>query len=1007
MSKILMLECETTLREELRQGLGSQSCEVLPGEGLAAGINTALTFAPDLIVCDLSTHRDDGLALIQQLTSQPGMTDIPVILLIEARQQSQLRPGLREIDSWLIKPATWEAIATRMEACLAQRDANREYASSAKAQLQTMLEAVAGLTRIIDQKKVRLLNSAPDTCETHLQQAIASLQRRHEKGIFEHEVEFGALLDNIGIGIYRGTVDAQGRILRANPAMARLFGYSSLAEFMRAPITDYYENPDERRQFIEQIRCHHLARNKTLRMRRRDGEPIYVEVTSQGHFDSAGELTWVEGILIDVTEKKRAEQDLLTERDLLWNLMNQIPDQIYFKDKNSKFTRINAQQAKILGLAKPEDAIGKSDYDFFDHASQSFVDEQIIINSGHPLIGKTERMRTAAGDHRWVSSTKAPIFSHSGEVTGLVGITRDIHEMKLAEEALAQRVRLAALNAEVSDALTHEGTASDLLQACAEALAQHLDGALARVWTFNETEQSLEPRASAGPAVHAPDTAGRVPVGQGKIGRIAQEKKPCLANLAGDDPSIADPAWVAREGIVSFAGYPLLIEDRLVGVLALFSRHPLPLAAGSTLTVVAKSIAMGIERKRAEETLRKNEELFRLITENAADLILVLDRQGRRLYHSPSFERVLGYSAAEMEPLQPFDLIHPDDRAKALEAMESAFIAGQLARLEYRVRHRDGQWRHIESTASVIRALGGESEKMVIVARDITIRKQAVADLEIASRHAGMAEVASSVLHNVGNVLNSVNISANVIRDRARKYPVAEAAKVADLLETHTADLADFLTRDNRARQVVDFLKKLSQHMAAEQNALIEELKELSKNVDHIKDIVSMQQSYAKVSGVVEKVQVANLIEDALRMHASSLLRHDVHIAREYAPEVTEITIEKHKALQILVNLIHNAKNACDEAGRKDKELILRAYPGGAGVCIEVADNGVGIPPENMTKIFNHGFTTRKNGHGFGLHSGAVAATEMGGSLQAHSAGPGQGATFTLSLPLQPKEQTA
>jgi signal transduction histidine kinase len=161
-----------------------------------------------------------------------------------------------------------------------------------------------------------------------------------------------------------------------------------------------------------------------------------------------------------------------------------------------------------------------------------------------------------------------------------------------------------------------------------------------------------------------------------------------------------------------------------------------------------------------------------------------------------------------------------------------------------------------------------------------------------------------------------------------------------------------------------------------------------------------MQQDYARVSGVVEPHRVSELVEDALRMNDSALERHQVEITRELDPHLPTINVDKHKVIQILINLVRNAKYACDESGRPDKRMILRAANGNGHVKISVTDNGVGIPSENMTRIFNHGFTTRKGGHGFGLHSGALAAKELGGTLSAQSDGPGKGATFTLELPV-------
>ena len=158
-----------------------------------------------------------------------------------------------------------------------------------------------------------------------------------------------------------------------------------------------------------------------------------------------------------------------------------------------------------------------------------------------------------------------------------------------------------------------------------------------------------------------------------------------------------------------------------------------------------------------------------------------------------------------------------------------------------------------------------------------------------------------------------------------------------------------------------------------------------------------MQQNYAKSSGIVELLKAADLVEDALRMNLGAMDRHNVKVLRDFA-EVPPIVTDKHKVLQILVNLIRNAKYACDDSGRDDKQMILQVRNGDGRVKISVIDNGIGIP---AALIFNHGFTTRKDGHGFGLHSGANAAKELGGQLLVLSEGTGRGAIFTLELPIQ------
>ncbi len=294
------------------------------------------------------------------------------------------------------------------------------------------------------------------------------------------------------------------------------------------------------------------------------------------------------------------------------------------------------------------------------------------------------------------------------------------------------------------------------------------------------------------------------------------------------------------------------------------------------------------------------------------------------------------------------------------------------------------------------------------ISQDVTEQKRIEGELETthkqlldASRIAGMAEVATGVLHNVGNVLNSVNVSTTQIGDTLRQSKLTSIGKVAALVREHVGDLGAFFRDDPRGQRLPDYLDSLTGHLAAEHDRLMQEVESLRRNVEHIKDIVSMQQSYAMVSGLVEAHAPADLAEDALRMNGAALLRHDVQVVRDYQT-VPRALCEKPRVLQILINLIRNAKYALDERGGPDKQITLRVTHDAADrkVRIIVQDNGIGIPPENLERVFNHGFTTRKDGHGFGLHSAATAAQEMKGSLTASSDGSGRGATFVLTLPV-------
>jgi C4-dicarboxylate-specific signal transduction histidine kinase len=293
--------------------------------------------------------------------------------------------------------------------------------------------------------------------------------------------------------------------------------------------------------------------------------------------------------------------------------------------------------------------------------------------------------------------------------------------------------------------------------------------------------------------------------------------------------------------------------------------------------------------------------------------------------------------------------------------------------------------------------------------REIAERQRAEQEVErvhkqlvSASHQAGMAEVATGVLHNVGNVLNSVNVSAGLALERIRTSKVVGLARLSQLLDSQGDKVFQFLMEDPRGRSLPSYLKQLSIHVGEEHAEVVEELRSLVSNVDHIKEIVSMQQNYARVSGVVETVALADLIEDSIKIHGRAYARHGIKLERDFE-QLAPASVDKHKVLQILVNLIHNSKYACDGTNLTEKRVTIRLRACGTDRArIEVADTGVGILPENLTRIFSQGFTTRKTGHGFGLHSAALAAHELGGSLTVHSNGPGRGATFTLEFPMQP-----
>jgi PAS domain S-box-containing protein len=403
--------------------------------------------------------------------------------------------------------------------------------------------------------------------------------------------------------------------------------------------------------------------------------------------------------------------------------------------------------------------------------------------------------------------------------------------------------------------------------------------------------------------------------------------------------------------------------------------------------------------ERLIEELRVQNLHFQAAQDNMSQGLCLLDAEGRLTVANRRFLEIYGLTADAARPGRPMADILGDS---AILECPQGYLSLSSARETGTLLQELSDGRTIRIAHEPL-ARGGSVDTF----EDITERKRADAELVNVhkqlldiSRQAGMAEVATGVLHNVGNVLNSVNVSANLLVEYVGKSKGDGLARVAALLREHERDLGDFVTTHPQGKHLTAYLETLGQHLAAERQAAVRELDTLREKVGHIKDIVMMQQSYAMVAGVQEQIKATDLVEDSLRLSAAALSRHGIEIIRAYE-DAPVINIDKHKALQILINLLTNAKCACEDSGQADKRTTVRVVSVENRVKISVTDNGVGIPPENLTRIFNHGFTTRKAGHGFGLHSGALAARELGGSLTAHSDGPGRGATFTLELPLE------
>ncbi len=427
------------------------------------------------------------------------------------------------------------------------------------------------------------------------------------------------------------------------------------------------------------------------------------------------------------------------------------------------------------------------------------------------------------------------------------------------------------------------------------------------------------------------------------------------------------------------------------------------------LSAVAEWLGSIAERKKAEEKLQ----LFRNLIERSNDCIFAVEpKWGRFLDVNNRACDSLGYTRKELLNMMTLKDIEVavTDNSSWQQQMETLRQKSDIVK-QGQYKRKDGTTFFVETSLKLVTE--EKQDYIIAIARDITERKRAEATLKAAqeklletAREVGMAEVATGVLHNVGNVLNSVSVTAESIQKRVRNSKISYLCDVVKLFEEHADKLGDFITNEERGQKIPIFLTNLSKELIDEQERCLESLEALTKHVQHVGDIIQLQQSHSKTKGLIEPTSIAELIEDTIQINAEALTRNNVQVKKEIE-NLPTLLLDRYKVLQILTNLISNAIYALSKSTQEDRILAIHVKESRSGyVRIDVCDNGIGIPKENLTRIFEHGFTTKKKGHGFGLHSTALSANELNGSIKAHSDGPGKGAVFTVELPYQIQEAT-
>ncbi|MFW5803268.1 MAG: two-component system sensor histidine kinase NtrB [Verrucomicrobiota bacterium] len=401
------------------------------------------------------------------------------------------------------------------------------------------------------------------------------------------------------------------------------------------------------------------------------------------------------------------------------------------------------------------------------------------------------------------------------------------------------------------------------------------------------------------------------------------------------------------------------------------------------------------------------------VLEGLYDAVLIseFDGNGRILFANGRATEFFQYSVEGLAGKSVVELISGAGN-ETLEWIRT-HLARQRVFIECYCLAADGYVFPAEITISVLsyRVGGNEYGALCFFVRNVTARKKTEEELAKVSEemvrsahYAGMAEIATGVIHDVGNILNSINVSCDVMRDTIRLSQVDNLLKVNELLKQHVDDLPEFLSVHPKGRLLPKLYPELGQSLKSDFVSLDQELANLSRSINLIRDVITTQQERTTAEAMREDTEIEPLLEDALTLQNANIANNAVRVEREFDSDVPPVMTEKTKLIYALVNLIKNAVEAMAGQDEERRLLTLRLFRRNSEVVIGVGDCGSGVSHEDRERLFAHGFTTKENGHGFGLHASANYINEMGGVVEFDSEGRGQGAEFRIRLPVNPDE---
>jgi PAS domain S-box-containing protein len=828
--------------------------------------------------------------------------------------------------------------------------------------------------------------------ERELVELNQSLERRVSErtaALSTSEARLRALVEHApeAIVVFDGTT---GRFLFGNEHACRLYGVSMerLAELTPVDVSPEFQADGQRSR--------DLAREK-MDEALAGGTPIFEWIHQQPNgrliptevrllrLPSEGQ-NLIRASIIDNAERKRAEQALRESEQKFRALFEGSSHGVVLHDAN-EILEVNPAAVRIMRRQSPDELIGKNPRDLAplfqpggersDVLGNKYIEECMTKGSarfewvGSAPSGEDIPLEVALTRIEWsgrqvIQAFITDITERKQAEQALVDANRDLHreveQRTRAEESLKQRVRMSTLNAEVAVALNAGDELRAMLQRCAELVVRNLDVAFARIWTLDSAAQTLELLASAGCYTHLDGFHSRIRIGQYKIGLIAQERKPHLTNNVQTDPQISDRSWAAREGMVAFAGYPLLLEDRVLGVLAMFARHPLEEGVLNTLASVADSVALGIERKRAQTALAESEARFSAAFQASPILIgiarmsderFVLANEALLNWAGYTRDEVLGRKTTELSIWE-----RPEDREAFWADMRRL---GSLRERECRWRNRSGKCFTMLMSSEVIQH--GHAPHLLCLALDITQRKNAEVEIiKALAREKELSQLKSNfvsmVSHEFRTPLGIIQSSAELLRDF---FPRMEPAERDEQLES--------IARNTR-------------RMAG----MMEEILVLSRLEAGKLDF--------RPSALDFKSFCRRLVDELL---SATNQRCPVELSLESVP--SQALADERLLGHIFINLLSNAVKYSKPGGAVRFEV---SRDGTEARC-RISDQGIGISEEDRKRLFtafHRGYNVgNRQGTGLGLLVVKRCVELHLGNLEIESR-LGKGTTVTVRLPV-------